>query len=87
MSKKNKLIDKFLSVPADFTWDELIKVLASYGYQEKNTGKTGGSRRKFVDRTNNIILLHKPHPGNIVKKYALRQIIENLKEKGKVTND
>lgn len=84
MSKKNKLIDKFLSVPADFTWDELLKVLESFGYQGMNTGKTSGSRRKFIDKTYHIISLHKPHPGSVVKKYALRQVIENLKEQGKL---
>ena len=87
MSQTNKLVDRFLSLPADFTWDELIRLLASYGYKEKTKGKTGGSRRKFVDGNNNIISLHKPHPGNIVKKYALRQVNENLKEKGKIKDE
>ncbi len=45
MSKTQKLVDRLLSVPADFTWDELVKVLASYGYTEIKKGKTGGSRR------------------------------------------
>lgn len=25
-------------------------------------------------------MLHKPHPGNIVKSYALKQVFEDLKE-------
>ena len=41
-------------------------------------GKTGGSRRKFVNQQNAIISLHKPHPGNILKTYAIKQIIEHL---------
>ena len=84
MSQKEKLIDRFLSVPANFTWDELIKVLEYYGYVEGIKGKTGGSRRRFVDDDGNIILLHKPHPANIVKKYAIRQVIQNLKDKRKI---
>ena len=28
------------------------------------------------------IMLHKPHPGNIVKMYALRQVLEELQSKG-----
>lgn len=87
MSKKNKLIDRFLSIPADFTWGELIKVLISYGYNEIKTGKTAGSRRRFVDEKGNIILLHKPHPANVVKKYALRQVVEHLQEKGKIIDE
>ena len=27
-------------------------------------------------------MLHKPHPGNIVKMYALRQVLEELQSKG-----
>ena len=87
MSKEKKIIDRFLSIPSDFTWDELLNVLTSYGYKEIKKGKTGGSRRKLVDEANNIISLHKPHPGNIVKKYALKQVIEHLKEKGKITDE
>ncbi len=45
-------------------------------------GKTGGSRRKFADDKNNIIILHKPHPGNIIKAYALKQVAQQLTEKG-----
>jgi predicted RNA binding protein YcfA (HicA-like mRNA interferase family) len=87
MSKTNKLRDRFLSIPADYTWDELIKVLTSYGYKKISSGKTGGSRRKFVNEDGDILSLHEPHPSKIVKKYALRQVIDNLKEKGKITDD
>jgi hypothetical protein len=34
-----------------------------------------------------VIILHKPHPGNIVKEYALKQVIEHLKEKGYIKNE
>ena len=81
MSQIEKLIQRLLSLPKDFTWDELIKVLAHYGYIELKKGKTGGSRRKFADKEKNVIILHKPHPGNIVKAYALKQVIEHLQEK------
>ena len=87
MSKQEKLFERFISVPADFTWDELKKILSSFGYSEISKGKTAGSRKKFVDIDGNLILLHKLHPSNIVKKYALKQIIENLNEKGKLKNE
>jgi predicted RNA binding protein YcfA (HicA-like mRNA interferase family) len=80
LSRIDKLLDRFLILPSDFTWDELVKVLAHFGYLEANTGKTGGSRRRFVHAiTNNIISLHKPHPSSIVKQYQLKQIIDHLK--------
>ncbi|MBS1531398.1 MAG: type II toxin-antitoxin system HicA family toxin [Bacteroidetes bacterium] len=82
MSRNEKLIARLLSVPKDFTWDELTKVLAYFGYEELTGGKTGGSRRRFVDGNKNIITLHKPHPANIVKAYAIREVITHLTEKG-----
>lgn len=82
MSKTEKLLQRLLSFPSDFTWEELIKILIHFGYAELKKGKTGGSRRKFADSKNNIIILHKPHPGNIVKVYALKQVVWHLREKG-----
>lgn len=87
MAKIEKLIAKLLSSPADFTWDELIKVLAHFGYTELKKGKTGGSRRKFADGNNHIISLHKPHPGNILKHYQVKEVIASLKETGKIQNE
>ncbi len=84
MGKKEKLTDRFLSKPSDFTWDELVSFLSSFGYVETNKGKTGGSRRKFIDDQGNIISLHKPHPSKIVKKYVLLIVASHLKEKGKI---
>jgi hypothetical protein len=84
VSKKEKLLQKLLSNPRDFTWDELGNLLAHLGYAEITKGKTGGSRRKFVDGNKNIISLHKPHPGNIIKGYAIALVIEHLREKGKI---
>ncbi len=82
MAKIDKLIERLLTFPADFTWEELIKVLAHFGYTELKKGKTGGSRRKFADAQKHIISLHKPHPGNILKRYQIEDIVASLKEKG-----
>ena len=87
MSKHEKLIFRLLLVPKDFTWDELIKILGLFGFVELKKGKTGGSRRKFADEKKNVIILHKPHPGNIVKEYAIRQIITQLKDKGYIKGE
>jgi HicA-like toxin of HicAB toxin-antitoxin system len=87
MSRNEKLIDRLLSVPKDFTWDELIKVLGYFGYEELTGGKTGGSRRRFVDPNKNVITLHKPHPANIVKAYAIREVIAHLKEKRHIKDE
>jgi len=87
MSKNEKLVQRLLSLPKDFTWEELVKLLALFGFTEFKKGKTGGSRRKFADEKKNLITLHKPHPGNILKGYALKQVIDHLKEKGHIKNE
>ncbi len=78
MSRLDKLMKRFLSRPRDFSWDELVVLLASLGYVEKKKGKTGGSRRRFVHESAPPISLHKPHPANIVKRYAIDEVITFL---------
>ncbi|MFD3003653.1 type II toxin-antitoxin system HicA family toxin [Pontibacter diazotrophicus] len=79
MSKKDKLIERFCSCPTDFTWSELVSMLNGLGYQEHTGGKTGGSRRAFVHvTTKHVINLHKPHPGNILKRYQLKIVMDSL---------
>ena len=79
MGKIDKLITKLQSNPKSFTWDELKKVLSHFNYEElKKKGKTGGSRRKFVNDKLDVIILHEPHPQKIIKQYVIKQIIEKL---------
>ena len=78
MSKKEKLIRRFLSMPSDFHYDELVKLLGYYGFNEVPKGKTSGSRVKFEDAAVVPIILHKPHPTGIMKKYQMKQIKEVL---------
>ncbi len=82
MSQIQKLIVRLLSYPKDFTWEELVKILDHFGYIELKKGKTGGSRRKFVDNEKRIISLHKPHPAKILKRYQLEDVIHTLRETG-----
>lgn len=84
MGKKDKLVDRLLLRPKDFTWGELVTVLGYLGYHEYKGGKTGGSRRKFIDEENNIISLHKPHPSNVLKAYAINDVINHLISTGKL---
>lgn len=82
MSRSEKIVKRFAGVPKDFTWDEFVKVMVYFGFTELKTGKTGGSRRKFVDDNKNIISLHKPHPQQIMKRYAIEEAITLLKKLG-----
>ena len=80
MSRKEKLILKFQQRPKNFTWDELVSLLKYLGYREIKTGKTGGSRRRFIHDFAATITLHKPHPQNIMKRYAVDQVLDILKQ-------
>ena len=83
MSKNDKLIERFKSKPKDFSYDELRKLLSSFGYEEKNSGKSSGSRVAWIHfESNHIIRLHKPHPKNILKSYQINQILDELKSEG-----
>ncbi|MBK2044219.1 type II toxin-antitoxin system HicA family toxin [Allofrancisella guangzhouensis] len=84
MSKIEKLITRFLSEPKDFEWAELKRLLISLEYEEYNSGKTSGSRVKFISEKHADISLHKPHPTPILKKYQIKQIKELLKKEGLV---
>ena len=79
MKKKDKLLERFLSAPKDFTYDELKTVLNNLGYEEDNKGKTSGSRVAFVHKIiNDYILIHKPHPNKIVNRVYMKNIIKEL---------
>jgi hypothetical protein len=80
MSKYDKLLKKLLIKSGNFTFNELRTLLTGSGYKELTLGKTSGSRVAFFNSNNNhIIRLHKPHPGNNLKKYQIEYIIEELR--------
>ncbi|CEK10132.1 type II toxin-antitoxin system HicA family toxin [Legionella hackeliae] len=82
MTKIDKLRQRFLSKPKDFTWDELRVLLKSMGFEEYNSGKTSGSRVKFIHTQYGDIMLHKPHPNPELKGYQIKQILAQLKKEG-----
>ena len=80
MSSHEKLLERFLKRPKDFTQDELNRLVKRYGYNQNNKGKTSGSRIKFEKEDSDICLnLHKPHPKNILKPYQMTDVLEFLK--------
>ncbi len=82
MTKKDKLLERFLTQPKDFTNNELKTMLSGLGYQEYHLGKTSGSRVSFHNETiGHEFKIHKPHPGNILKPYLIKYINEKLKER------
>ncbi|WP_426175556.1 type II toxin-antitoxin system HicA family toxin [Massilia sp. TWR1-2-2] len=55
-----------------------MRVLKQAGFSE--ISDKAGSYRTFVSATGLKIFCHRPHPGNIVKKYLLREIVRTLDE-------
>ena len=78
MGRKEKLIQRFLKLPKDFTFEETITLL---GYRIHNKGATSGSRIRFVNDLGEFIDLHRPHPGSIMKEWMMKKIYLYLKFK------
>ncbi len=85
MSQAKKRIERLRSVPADFSWDELVVVLEDLGFKEL-TKKGGGSHRTFMDAQERKIVTAKPHPSPNVRRYLLRDVLKKLVEYG-ILND
>lgn len=82
MGKKEKMIERLLNNPTDFTFKELETLLAYWGYYVSNKGKTSGSRIAFVSDKYASILLHKPHGRNYMLSYQVKQVVTTLKGEG-----
>ena len=79
MTKKEKLIERMLRFPKDFTFAELETVFIQLGFEKDDKGKTSGSRIRFYNTDKQMqYLAHKPHPSSIVKEKALKDIVNFL---------
>lgn len=82
MSKEEKLRRRLLSLPSDFTVNELTTLMKHLGFRVFNKGATSGSRIAFVnDDTKDIIRIHKPHPRKEIGKATLKDIVNQLTDK------
>lgn len=85
MSKIDKAKERLLLLPKDYTYSEARYLLSQLGFQEFNKGKTSGSRVKFYRFSDQrIILLHKPHPGDVMSIGAIKDLASRLKEMGEL---
>ena len=82
MGQKEKLIRRLKSRPRDFTFDEAETLLNYLSFQKSDKGRTSGSRVMFTSPYYGSILMHKPHPGNELRDYQLRQLIAKREEEG-----
>ena len=85
MSKYEKARQRILLKPKDYTYTEAKYLLSQIGFEEYNKGKTSGSRVKFYRKSDKkVILLHKPHPGDIMKIGAVNQLVDYLVQIGEL---
>jgi hypothetical protein len=82
LNRREKLIERLVSRPTDFTFNELATLLKRFGYSLSSKGKTGGSRVVFSNGEGDYIRLHRPHAGSSLKKYQINDIIMALTERG-----
>lgn len=78
-----KSIKRLLSIPKNYTYSEAKTLLRHLGYEESNKGSTSGSRVLFY-KNERRIALHKPHPGDIMKVYVVKELIKFLKDGGEI---
>lgn len=82
MGTKEKLIERFRKQPRDFTYDEMIRLFKVLGFKLSNKGATSGSRVEFYDSAKGLsYILHRPHPGSVIKSYVMKQTLEFFVEK------
>jgi len=80
MSKKEKLLKKFLERPVrkDLTFSELKSLLLSCGF---SLHEGAGSAVKFYHKEDDLLInLHKPHPSDVLKVYLIKQMQSKIKE-------
>ena len=80
MSSQQKLQQRILSNPKDFTWSELMVLMRSFSYELK---RSGGSGRIFVHPVNGAkLFIHEPHPSKILKVYQVKAVVRLLQQEG-----
>jgi hypothetical protein len=76
MAKTNKLKDEIFAKPtrSDVRWGEVVALVKKLG---GSVAQRAGSRVAF-DLNDVTMVLHQPHPGDIMKKYAVEAVRDFL---------
>jgi hypothetical protein len=82
VSQVEKLIGQLKVRPDVFRYSDLRRILKHLGYSEVVSGKTSGSRVRFVSISHPPINLHKPHPGDEMRAYVIKDIVGFLEDEG-----
>ena len=92
MSRREKLIDRLVSRPTDFKWEEATGLMTACGFEKvKKSGsgkRGGGSHRRFYNAEHDVyVRISKPHPRNILKRYQIDDLIEALVNTGYIEDE
>ncbi len=83
MSRLEKALQRLKFIPKDYTYSEAKYLLGQLGFTERNKGKTSGSRVMFYRASDGEkILLHRPHPSDIMSVASVHDLVDTLKEIG-----
>ncbi len=80
MSRWDKLLNRVLNLSNDLRYDELKKVLESYGYEERGP-KGGSSHRTFRKQGCSPSTIPKHEPIKKVYVEMVRNVVEEEQEK------
>ncbi len=85
MSRLDKAKERLKSLPKDYTYSEAKYLLGQLGFVEFTKGKTSGSRVKFFRASDGeSILMHKPHPSDVISIGNVRDLAEYLEGIGEL---
>ena len=85
MGTREKALKRIDVLPKDYTFSEAITLMKGLGFDVINKGKTSGSRIRFFRKTDGASIdLHKPHPRDEMKPYAVKQLRDYLVEIGEL---
>jgi len=88
MSTRDKLVKRFRTLPKDFTFDEMTRLFAAFGFEVDNKGGTSGSRLALVNKSKGLSYnMHRPHPDSAIKMYVMRQVMEFMVENGLIEKE
>ena len=80
MSVKDKMVNRLLSMPSDYTFIELCGLASKLGCSISQDGN--GSRCSIVCNSGAKLCFHKPHGYGYFKKYAIKDFINFFQSEG-----
>jgi hypothetical protein len=82
MSQIDKLKHSFRDCRSTFRYCDFERLLGAAGFEKIKAGATGGSRRKFMHQTTQMMIwLDEPHDGEM-KPSMVRRLRDQLKGMG-----